>query len=77
VSAAPDRVFYGRIEAMVAEVGALDMGAWCAEHGYTHCVLPDGGDVAWDTSFHTLLEDARAEAREVAERFTVPMTFVA
>lgn len=61
-------VYYGKIDAMIAEVGAYDMGTeWFKECGFKYAVLAhnDAGD-NFTTDYFVTKADAKAHAKEWA-----------
>jgi hypothetical protein len=64
----PTKVYFGKIADMIAEVGALDMGAkWFKECGYRWAVLPeDASGTGFDTEYFETKADAMARAKEYA-----------
>jgi len=66
-----DAVYFGPIDAMIAEVSAHDMGkAWFKETGYRYAMLILG-DAQYTTEYFTQLRDAKAAAQEAAEHYGV------
>lgn len=66
-----DAVYFGTIDAMIAEVSAHDMGkAWFKETGYRYAVLVLG-EAQYATDYFTYLADAKASAREAAKHYGV------
>jgi hypothetical protein len=65
----PTRIYFGKIDAMIAEVGAFDMGeAWFKECGYKYAVLAhDEAGTNFGTEYHSTKADAKAFAKEWAD----------
>jgi hypothetical protein len=61
----PTKVYFGKIADMIAEVGAMDMGAkWFKECGYRWAVLADDGNAAFGTEYFETKADAIERAKE-------------
>jgi hypothetical protein len=62
-------VYFGKLDAMIAEVGAFDMGAaWFKECGYRYAVLAhDDAGTNYGTEYHATKADAKAAAKEWAK----------
>lgn len=72
-----ERIAYGKIADMVAEVSALEMSEdWLRDHGFRYAVMPVG-DAQYDTEFCRTLREARDVARSCArENGKVPVQAV-
>lgn len=69
-------VYWGRIDAMIAEVGAYDMGAeWFEANRYKYAALIDG-NAQWETLYYTAKADARKEAQHLGKVYGVPVVFI-
>lgn len=67
--AKPEVVYFGKIDAMIAEVAAHDMGkAWFKQNGYRYAVLPLGA-VQFQTDYFATKTEAKSAAKETAESF--------
>jgi len=65
-------VYYGSINAMIAEVAACDMGPhWFRVHRYKYAVKIIA-DQEFATDYYTNIKDARSEARRQAKFYGVP-----
>jgi len=72
------KVYFGTIEAMIAEVGAFDMGEeWFKDCGYKYAVLADDGETNFGTEYHATKADARACAKEIAKALGAKIAFIA
>lgn len=64
-------VYFGKIEAMVAEVSALVMpDKWHCEHGHKYAVVVVG-EAQYDTDFCKTVTEARSIAKEQAKALNV------
>lgn len=63
------KVYFGKLDAMIAEVGAFDMGAdWFKECGYRYAVLAhDDEGTNYGTQYYETKADAKAGAKEWAD----------
>lgn len=67
----PETIYFGKVEDMIAEVGALDMGTEFFKRGNIRYAVMPMGDAQFDTEFCSTLADAKAVAREYANYYRI------
>lgn len=60
-------IAFGKIDDMIAEYAALDMGKeWFRQYGYRYASLPIGSS-QYDTTYYQTLAEAKADVRNYAD----------
>lgn len=69
----PTTIYWGKIDAMIAEVAAHDPRR--TDRKARYAVMPYG-DAQWDTEGHATKTEAKADAKWIAEQYGIKAVFV-
>lgn len=67
----PETIYFGKVEDMIAEVGALDMGTEFFKRGNIRYAVMPMGDAQFDTEFCSDLKTAKVVAKDYAEYYGI------